>query len=615
METVTEKLDDARVISYDESRRENLRCRVVTMAGDLIRMNGNMVSADTRQGQHFGQKTNQAEELKLREAVKAINEDIEETTSRITEVNYNIDTLNANVKANKDVIRQNNNRSNHVHSHLHKDEETVQALHTELCEVQKQVEDIAVRLRAKEHEVSRTEKDVLEVGRHFYDDIAKAMGIPNIQVVIAERKKAVALKHNELRDIEELILTLKTDIVRTKSSIKDDEAQSKRLCEEVRKKEHDLNSASERCEQCEKKVEQTEMLLTDKRKEHREAKNEFEAVENKLKELRAECVKAKTELTSAQNQERKTNKVRSLMHAKYKDLEHAHLDGVLIPAQCPKEFQESENVVGGTLFEEKNADQIEEALSKITIDYSLLGDEARVLANSEAEEARDEARTHTKTKLDSLQKQIQELPQSLNLNAQAEYAELCAQFRDQTEEAEQMVKQSQDLQRRYECVRDERYERFMSCFREIEKEVDPIYKQLTTFDDREGGSAFLDLEFPDEPFAGGTLFTACPPGKRFFDMSLLSGGEKSMASMALLMAMHSHSPPPFMILDEVDAPFDRKNTDALVRFLRKMPFQSIVISLKDKFFCYADACIGIYKDKFLQSSGSLTLRLDDIEEN
>merc|ERR1740138_139362 len=107
---------------------------------------------------------------------------------------------------------------------------------------------------------------------------------------------------------------------------------------------------------------------------------------------------------------------------------------------------------------------------------------------------------------------------------------------------------------------------------------------------------------------------ACPPGKRFFPMELLSGGEKSMASMALLFAMHSYKTPPFMILDEVDAPFDRKNTNSLVAYLRKLDFQCLVISLKDSFFQHSDSIVGIFKDKEIQSSGTLSLPLRKIHE-
>jgi len=174
-------------------------------------------------------------------------------------------------------------------------------------------------------------------------------------------------------------------------------------------------------------------------------------------------------------------------------------------------------------------------------------------------------------------------------------------------------KQGHKLARQFEAAKNERVARFMRCFKHVEAMVHPFYKELTSYDGYDGGSAYLDLD-AEEPYNGGITFTACPPGKRFFPMELLSGGEKSMASMALLFAMHSYQPPPFMILDEVDAPFDHKNTTSLVTYLRKLHFQCLVISLKDAFFSHSDSIVGIYKDKGAQSSGSLSLPLRRLGE-
>merc|ERR1712050_63467 len=200
---------------------------------------------------------------------------------------------------------------------------------------------------------------------------------------------------------------------------------------------------------------------------------------------------------------------------------------------------------------------------------------------------------------------------------------MCAPEQHQTEadKLEDIKKQGQEatakvtrLQSKFETCKAERTDRFMKCFRHVETVVAPFYKELTTYDGYEGGSAYLDLDDTEEPYNGGITFTACPPGKRFFPMDLLSGGEKSMASMALLFAMHSYQPPPFMVLDEVDAPFDRKNTDSLVRYLQKLNFQCLVISLKDTFFKNSDSLVGVYKDKVAQTSGVITLPLRKLGE-
>jgi len=84
-----------------------------------------------------------------------------------------------------------------------------------------------------------------------------------------------------------------------------------------------------------------------------------------------------------------------------------------------------------------------------------------------------------------------------------------------------------------------RYELFMGAFDHISKGIDRIYKQLTKSHTHPlGGTAYLNLENEDEPFLHGIKYTAMPPTKRFRDMEQLSGGEKTVAALALLFAIH-----------------------------------------------------------------------------
>ena len=71
--------------------------------------------------------------------------------------------------------------------------------------------------------------------------------------------------------------------------------------------------------------------------------------------------------------------------------------------------------------------------------------------------------------------------------------------------------------------------------------------------------AFLGPENPEEPYLEGINYNCVAPGKRFQPMSNLSGGEKTIAALALLFAIHSYQPAPFFVLDEIDAALDNTN--------------------------------------------------------
>jgi chromosome segregation protein len=85
-----------------------------------------------------------------------------------------------------------------------------------------------------------------------------------------------------------------------------------------------------------------------------------------------------------------------------------------------------------------------------------------------------------------------------------------------------------------------------------------------------GGSACLELVDPDDPLESGIDITAQPPGKKTQSVQLLSGGEKALAALALLISLFRIKPSPFCVLDEVDAPLDDANVERLVDLIHAM---------------------------------------------
>ena len=85
----------------------------------------------------------------------------------------------------------------------------------------------------------------------------------------------------------------------------------------------------------------------------------------------------------------------------------------------------------------------------------------------------------------------------------------------------------------------------MEAFNHISSIIDKIYKQLTKSNTHPlGGTAYLNLENEDDPFLHGIKYTTMPPTKRFRDMEQLSGGEKTVAALALLFSIHRYPQQP-----------------------------------------------------------------------
>ncbi|KAK3837924.1 MAG: condensin complex subunit SMC1 [Linnemannia elongata] len=179
-------------------------------------------------------------------------------------------------------------------------------------------------------------------------------------------------------------------------------------------------------------------------------------------------------------------------------------------------------------------------------------------------------------------------------------------------------KSARTIKEQFGVVKQERYDRFQKAFTHISEKIDEIYKSLTRSTAFPmGGTAYLSLEDTEEPYLDGIRYHAMPPLKRFRDMDQLSGGEKTMAALALLFAIHSFRPSPFFVLDEVDAALDNMNVARIGQYLQdhaSADLQFIVISLKSSLYERGQGLVGIYRDQGVNSSKTLTLALDQFEE-
>lgn len=169
-----------------------------------------------------------------------------------------------------------------------------------------------------------------------------------------------------------------------------------------------------------------------------------------------------------------------------------------------------------------------------------------------------------------------------------------------------------DAKEAFNAVKEKRFELFNKAFEHIKDQIVLVYKDLTRSEAYPiGGTAYLDIEDDtDTPYLSGIKYHAMPPLKRFRDMEHLSGGEKTIAALALLFAIHSYQPSPFFVLDEVDAALDNANVEKIKKYIREHAgpgMQFIVISLKTGLFQDSESLVGVYRDQEVNSSKTLTL--------
>lgn len=205
-----------------------------------------------------------------------------------------------------------------------------------------------------------------------------------------------------------------------------------------------------------------------------------------------------------------------------------------------------------------------------------------------------------------------------NMKALEQFEEVQERLHAIEDEWEGSRTTARTVAQRFSAVQAQRHERYMAAFTHVSKVIDDIYKDLTQVEGVPlGGTAFLSLEDPHEPYLHGIKYTAMPPAKRFRDMDQLSGGERTVAALALLFAVHDFRPSPFFVMDEIDAALDNVNVTRVANYIRARAdegsLQFVVISLKDNFYERANGLVGIYRDRAINGSNTVTLDLDKVD--
>jgi chromosome segregation protein len=197
-------------------------------------------------------------------------------------------------------------------------------------------------------------------------------------------------------------------------------------------------------------------------------------------------------------------------------------------------------------------------------------------------EERQERLVEARGKLESLGE--------VNLGAIEEHEELRERFDFLTEQKDDLERTMASLREAIARINRTSRKRFRETFEAVNERFQVLFPRLFR-----GGKAQLSLTEAEDVLEAGVDIVAQPPGKRLQNVSLLSGGEKTLTSLALLVALFQVRPSPFFLLDEVDAALDDANVGRFNEIVKEMSegSQFVVITHNKRTIEICDVLYGV----------------------
>jgi chromosome segregation protein len=233
---------------------------------------------------------------------------------------------------------------------------------------------------------------------------------------------------------------------------------------------------------------------------------------------------------------------------------------------------------------------------------------AEVTHEPSPEEARE--RAAVEEEIEGLRRKIQQIG-AVNLDALNELDDLEKRFATLSSQYNDLTEAKQSLERIIHKINADSRRLFLETLEAIRVNFQALYRKAFG-----GGKADILLEEGVDVLECGVEIVATPPGKPSFNNSLLSGGEKALTAVALLLAIFQFRPSPFCILDEVDAPFDEANIGRFIDVLRDFLAWTrfVIVTHSKKTMTAATTLYGIT----MQESGvskRVSVRFDDVTED
>ncbi|XP_041794643.1 structural maintenance of chromosomes protein 1B [Chelmon rostratus] len=598
---VCETMKEARSVAFDRQER----IKTVSLDGTLFAQSGVISggSSDLRTKAHCWDKKAMTLLMERKDQLTAELRDLIRLKRKESDLKQIIaQTQGAKTRLKYSKIELQNLRKESIL----KCQAEISRMESELANLSSQIQMQQEGVEVKDAEMKKIRDRIDQIEDLVFSDFCADIGVDSIREYEQDHLKQQTELEKKRLEFESQYARLNVQLEYEQNQLEQEKKKlhkmeqtinnEERIIAEQRKDEEKLLVAME---EDQKKLLELKNQLLSKKSHVAAAKSELDQKTQSVQEINKELAKLQREVMTAETalEQQRLARHNLLLACKIQNLPIPLLSGSLDEISEVQLDAESESTSATMDVYEREA--------QLVIDYSGVEAELRSL------QAEEEVGAY----LERLEESISSTEGMLhrttapNLKALEKMREVKAKLEGVTEAFDASTRVARKCSQEFEQVKSQRFCLFSQCFDHVSALIDPTYKRLCR---NSSAQAILSAENPEEPYLSGINYSCVAPGKRFMSIDNLSGGEKAIAALALVFAIQSFQPAPFLILDEVDASLDNSNIGKVTSFIREETRQNaqiIVISLKEQFYSKSDALLGVYSD-FAECMFSRMLTLD-----
>ncbi|KAG7329576.1 hypothetical protein KOW79_007750 [Hemibagrus wyckioides] len=597
---VCENLKDARRVAFDGPER----LKTVSLDGTLFSKSG-VISGGSVHLRHKARRWEEKDMNGLKERKEQLSAELRELI-KLKRKEAELHQITAQAQGIQTRLKYSNSELGSVRKkNIPACQSEISRLQSELSNLKSQIEMQTNNLKVNDSRVSALQDELNHMEDTVFSDFCAEIGVANIREYEQDYLRQQGEIENKRLQFESQRTRLNTQLEYEQEQLYKQHRLISKMEDSIKKEEEVILMLKEDEKKLLAAVDESQVKLQDLKNKQAEQKsyvNKAKADLDKrisgLQENSRDLVKQQKEMISVETalEHQRLCKHNLLLGCKIEGLPLTVLSGTLDDISDIQLDSDSVSITTQDIYEREE---------QILIDYRPLGDHLKSL--TEEQEVMTQLEV-LREKVSSLERMIH-MSKPPNMKALEKMIEVKDTFRGVADAFEASASVSKKCYQEFEQVKSMRFHRFSQCFEHVSVSINHIYQDLCR---NNSAQATLSAENPDEPYLGGISYNCVAPGKRFMSMDNLSGGEKSIAALALVFAIHSFRPAPFFVLDEVDAALDNTNIGKVTSFIREQSrnnFQVIVISLKEEFYSRSDALLGVYSE-FDDCMSSHLLSLD-----